>query len=521
MTGVALGSMLPGTADAVSVADFRCSEQEGNILRYDCTVETTTSESVRIKFWEDGTTEFRYSAATPAGTDHEATIWGLKPGTRYRYTVESGGVDAPTTRFFTTDELGEEFGPPFADLEIRTSTRPSATPWTEYVLVNLNCGSATHYYIVFDTDGNVVWYDAPDQNQTIVAFNTTAEDTIIGITGSQRLHELAWDGTRLNDLDMGASGECDDGRGPCPHHDIIREGGSVWAVTSRVSEGEYDSPGLSGCEEKDDFIVDGFHQFDDTGPWSTLADWRLDEDFGYTPDADMGPNYDPAGPSPRCAPNSWNDILGLPDGSGGFEPPIDYTHINAFHVEGDTVYLSIFNWSQVLTVDAPSKSILWRFHGTDPDYSDFATPVSISPSVVENDTSSISGHHHLSTNADGTFQMYNNQQFPDHTRVLRMNLDTKTWQAEITEVFTMVNDDNGTYVNPSPLTCPQVGSAYNLGDGSRVLAPCASIGSVAELDQNDGTSSMGPVWYGAVTCNGEPVDPPDFYRAIPLDNLDP
>ncbi len=505
---------LPSVAFATTYDDFRCVEQVGNVLRYTCTA-TTSSDRVRVKFWLDGTTDYRYSAYSEPGTDHSFTIWGLKPGTRYRYTVASATDEAPTSRVFTTDALDEEFGPPFDDMVIRTSTRPGGSPWTNYVLFNVACGSIGQNYVIIDREGDVVWYEKPG-NESITAFTLTDTGTLLGIVGNEFLHEISLDGTVLRELDMAPNGECTRGLGPCPHHDIVRDGEHIWAVTSHVDYESYDAMGLTGCEDKTAYIIDGFTSVHDDDPWSVDEAWQMDTDFGYEPDLDLGPDFDPSVPIPKCSPNSWNGTLEYEG-----KPPIDYTHINTFWVRDEFVWVSNFNWDQMVKLHAPSRTTAWKFHSDDPDYSDFAVPINVSPTITANNTASIVGFHHIFTWEDDTMQMYNNQQTPNYTRVIRVKFDEATMQATLQEAFTMVDDSGGTYVSPRPLTCTQVGSAYNMGDGSHVLAPCASLGSVAELDRNDGTWTDGPLWYAAVTCDGRPVGPPDFYRAIPLDTLDP
>lgn len=526
--GFLAGLTLPNASQAATFGDFVCTEQPGNVLRYECTAQTS-ADSARIEFWEDGTADYRYSRWSEVGTEHSWTIWGLKAGTTYQYRVEALGPPASESalvRSFTTDELGREFGPPFSGLEARVSTRPGATPWTEYVLANIECDTPNEYYIIFDVEGNVVWYEAPDSSRGVTALNYDFENqTVMGITGTILPHEIALDGTRVREVNYMDWFDCSNGPGPCPHHDVFRDStsGITWVTTGRLDEVNFGPSGLDTCEDKNAYVVDGWDRLDDD--WTTVEQtWELTTHFGYNPDVDMGPRYDPKSPVPKCKPGSWSGSLGWfnPE-TGSYEPPIDFSHVNAFHAEDPYLYISLFNWDQMIKVDPATNTIMWRLHGTDPAYSDFATPITIAPSIVANDTTIVSGHHHMITNPDGTFQFFNNQQFQEkyYARVARMELDTKTWVATMTEAFTMVDDDDGTYVNPEPLQCSQVGSGYNLGDGSRVLAPCAAQGYILELDQPDGTWSNGPVWSMHLTCDGMPVKVPSLYRAVPIPTLDP
>jgi hypothetical protein len=123
---------------------------------------------------------------------------------------------------------------------------------------------------------------------------------------------------------------------------------------------------------------------------------------------------------------------------------------------------------------------------------------------------------------DGRLQAFNNQAdigIP-RTRVIRVRLDEVAMTATLEEAFTMVDDDDGTYVAPTALGCNQLGSAFTVGDGSHVVASCGSNGVIAELDQADGTTDQGPVWFMELTCEADTLRPPNLYRAVPLETLD-
>lgn len=510
-------AIIPARVLAAGFGELSCVEQEGNLLRYTCTAETPEA-SARITFWEQGSPEVRRTAWSDPGSVHSFTLWGLAPASTYEYRVElldSYIIPGPVVRSFTTDALGAESLPPFADLGVRVSTRSGMDPWTEYVLLNLECRSSSQYLVILNQEGEIVWYQAPAAIGSVTGLHFTADQTIVAIYNDAQIQEWSLDGQLLRSRVYNCAG----GSGPCPHHDVFTEGSEVWTLTGQVAE--YPAVGLSGCEEKTGYVVDGIDRLD--ADLETVESFRMDIDFGYLPHEDMGPRFDPATPVPRCEASTWAGTLQWEDpASGGISEPIDYLHANALMWSGGALYLSSYAFHQIIKLDPTTRSVLWRLHGMEPDYSDFATPIAVAAGVVDSDETALNGMHHLSMLPDGRIQAYNNQRdAPMPSRVVRLAIDEKAAQVTLTEVFALVDDDGGSYVDPQPLSCDQVGSAYTLGDGSRVLANCGSAGTVSELDQPDGSMAAGPVWHMELSCAGSPLIAPSIYRALPIDSLDP
>ncbi len=508
-------------AMAASFGPFTCVEQAGNVLRYTCTAETS-SDQARVVFWPAGSADTRATAWSPVAEQHSFTLWGLRPATTYEYRIETLGPPsaASVTRSFTTDALDSEFGAPFADLGVRTSTRPGGpTPYTQYVLVNAGCASDRQYMIILDNEGQVVWYQAATRPGDISAVSFTPQHTLLAVVEDVAIEEWSLDGTLLRAREYNVDGACDRGQGPCPHHDALRVGDDTWTITGEVAE--YPAVGLSGCATKTGYVVDGFQRLDaDFEPTELI---RLDTDLGLGPDVTMGPRFDPAVPTPRCEGSTWGGVLGWYDaGSGQTVAPIDYAHANALEVSGNYLYVSLWQFYTVIKVDLTTRRLVWQLHGTSDAFSDFAVPMAVSPSVVASATSTMNGTHHVSIMPDGRLQAFNNQAdigIP-RTRVIRVRLDEVAMTATLEEAFTMVDDDDGTYVAPTALGCNQLGSAFTVGDGSHVVASCGSNGVIAELDQADGTTDQGPVWFMALTCEADTLRPPNLYRAVPLETLD-
>lgn len=500
---------------------FTCVEQAQNVLRYTCTA-STSADQARVVFWERGSAETRATEWSPVGESHTFTLWGLRPETTYEYRIEALGPPgtSSSTRSFTTDALDVEFGAPFAEFGARTSTRPGGPePFTQYVLVNAGCDTDRQYLVILDREGYVVWYQAPTRVGDLSAITFTPDHTVLAVVDDVALEEWSLDGTLVRAREYNVDGSCMRGAGPCPHHDALRVGDETWVLTGQVED--YPAVGLSGCATKTGYVIDGVHRLD--ADLQTIDQLRLDTDLGLGPDVTMGPRFNPAEPTPRCEGSTWSGVLGWYDASrGDTVAPIDYAHANALDVSGDFLYVSLWQFYTIIKVDLTTRRLVWQLHGTLDAFSDFAVPMSVAPTVVESATSTINGTHHVSIMPDGRLQAFNNQAdigIP-RTRVVRIRLDEVAMTATLEEAFTMVDDDAGTYATPAALGCSQLGSAFTVGDGSRVVASCGSSGAIAELDQPDGTTSAGPVWYMELTCGADTLRPPNLYRAVPIESLD-
>lgn len=500
---------LAPTAAALTVDPPACSVQPDNLLRFDCVAATDTPARVRVKFWPEGSAAQSATPWSGRGTSHARTVWGLTESRTYRAFAEaSDPVTGATARSsvvtFTTSAL---IGPPFDDFTLRAATRPGGAATVAHVLAPVGCGGAPETLVIADAAGEVVWYQAlPSGGQLVSAVETIRGGVLVQVD-RRFLYEIAYDGTVVRTIDYGAAGECTFGHGPCPHHELRREGGQTWVGIAEEDATSYDALGLSGCAAKRRYAIDGFRRYDPA--WSATRDWWLD-DYGWWPDVDPGPHFDPAAPTPGCEGAYWSDTLGDPDA------PIDPTHVNAFDIEpGPAAIVSVSGFDQVARIDLAAGVVDWTLHATEAGWSSFATPISVDPSIVANRAARFSGQHHVQW-VDGRLLMLDNVGAA-YTRAMVIDLDEVAGVATIEEVYTLADDDGGTWSSPAGMRCANRGSAYPLPSGT-VLATCASAGTVLELDVPDGSTTAGPLWSLEATCSAGGVS--GFYRSLPVERLE-
>lgn len=505
---------LAPSAEALTVSSIDCVQHVDNVLRYDCEVETSPGQ-IRLRV-RDGALGFvRVTDATAEGTTHRVTVYGLEAASTYTVDVigrDSGAfswglVPGSDDTFTTGDLFGMAGVAPFNQLMVRTSVRSGAVPRTSRVLTSVECGGV-EAAVVFDQDGDVQWYEILDASNLSVIESSPMGGVIVD-EGQRSIREITFDGQTRKTYDFGPAGECEGGLGPCPHHEVAPTFDGTYVLDATLDEVSYGSWGLSGCMTKSSYAIDGVTLLDRN--WTTVLDeWTLDGDFGYDLDLDLGPNTNPAVPVPSCT-SWWGGVLGAKDA------PIDPIHINAFALDGDLVTASLQGWDQIAQLDLATRTVRWRLHMTDPAYSDFDVPARISPTVTENATVGMVGQHHLSWQPDGSLLMLDNKG-GTHARAMGVNLNEVSGLATILRVWTLVDDDGGTYINPTPMSCPIRGSAFGIGPG-RVLATCAEEAAVMELDAVDGSWAAGPAWYLEASCmfTGGPAG--GFYRVLPLEDF--
>ena len=497
------------TAAALTVASPVCTVQADNLLRFDCVTSTDAPARLRVKFWPDGTAAQTPTPWSSRGTSHTRTAWGLRSSRTYRAFAEaSDPVTGATARSsvitFVTPALT---GPPFDDLTLRAAARPGGAETVSYVLAPMGCSGAPETLIIADADGEVVWYEELPGGGDLVSAVETIRGGVLVQVDRRFLYEIAYDGTLVRTIDYGAAGECTLGQGPCPHHELRREGGQTWVGLAEEDAWSYGALGLSGCLGKRRYAIDGFRRYDPA--WAATTDWWLD-DYGWWPDTDPGPFFDPAAPTPGCEGAYWSGTLGDPDA------PIDTTHVNAFDIEpGPAAIVSVSGFDQVARIDLAAGVVDWTLHATEAAWSSFATPISVDPSIIANRAARFSGQHHVQW-VDGRLLMLDNVGAA-YTRVLAIGLDEVAGVATMEQAYTLVDDDGGTWSSPAGMRCANRGSAYRLPSGT-VLATCASAGTVLELDAADGTTTAGPLWSLEASCSAGGIN--GFYRALPVARLE-
>ena len=502
-------ALFAGTGHAATVDAFSCAAQPDNTLRLDCQGTTSDPVRARVRYWEAGSGRADTTPWGPSQTVHDTVLWGLKGGRSYSAVLQiqdpktMSMVNGPVVSVTTVAPTE----PPFDSLILRHSVRPGATPTTPYVVIPVGCMASEALVIVDTADGEVVWYQAlPDGGATVTAIAPRGQGGLLVSVDQRALYEIALDGTITRSIDFGAAGECTGGTGPCPHHEVLQAGGSTWVMTTIEDSASYDPMGLSGCPFKRRYVVDQIRRYD--AAWATLDTWSL-ADFGYAPDVDPGPDFDPASPSPGCSGAYWQGVMGTPDA------PIDWTHTNAMDIQpGPTAYLSVAQWNQVAKVDLATSSRVWTLHGMDPAYSSFDVPLAVSPSILENDDSRFRGQHHVQWHRGALWMLDNSG--GSRTRALRIALDEVGMTGEITDVYTVVDDDGGSYAKPAGMRCSSRGNADPLPSGN-VLSSCPGAQATMELDASDGTVAAGPVWFIEATCAFSSAW--GFYRTAPLSAL--
>ena len=507
-----VGWLLAPTAhgQALEFLDVSCAPQATNVLRADCHVTTDVDTRVRIVFREAGTKREHRSPSSGGVADHDLVIWGLKADRVYEYWAEarvhgSTWYSSAVSTFATQELIGPGSPAPFDNLEIRHTVRPGATPEARLVAIDVECGSDLAA-IVFDArDGEIVWYDTIP-NELVTAVHVTGGGHLVLQTDMRNIYEWSWDGSRI-DYDLAPGGECENGDGPCLHHEMLFRRGEIFTLMAYRDDSTYGPAGLDGCMGKSSYALDEVWVFDRT--WSKVLDtWSLDTDLGYFPDGDLGPNFNPGLPFPSCSSGYWSGVL------GGVSP-IDPLHVNAIALDGGSMYVSIPHFDQVIRFDMTAGAMEWRLHGSDAAYSDFP-PMTVSPSILENARTSFKGQHHLSSRSDGMLQMFDNNG-GSWSRVLAVDVDAAAGTAQIERVWTLADDDGGKYVSPSAQRCNNRSGGYELTPDV-VLATCSAEGSVSELDADDGTTAA-PVWFWEASCSNTGRAAGGIYRGVPVRSL--
>lgn len=493
-----------GTAPSTPPMDLQCTEQADNVLRFDCTAVTTATARARYRH---DTTKVEHVGPWVEGGPW--TLWGLEAGATYHVQLEAlvDGV-VQDTDAATTLQVGQALGPsrpaPFDQLTIRAATRPGGSPPVSYVAAPVQCGP-DQAVVVVNSAGDLVWYQHVPSG-TVTGMGVTEEGLLQLGLDARTVTTWTMDGQIAHEVDYGAEA-CDSGVGPCPHHDVMQSADGYWALEA-VLDADNGASGLSGCEDKTEYAVDHLVRYDDDGlRQQTIA---FDLDLGYEPDVDLGPNHDPDKPDPACESSYYGGVLGDPD------PPISYTHTNALWIDDSGLYASLKQWDQLLAIDPDDSSLVWRLHASDPDYSDFATPIGVAPSIVDNAEARFANQHHVTRLDQGWLQILDNLG-GSGSRVLRISLDEAGSTALIEEAYAVVDDDDGTWQAPSLLSCPNRGSAYAMETG--VLTACPDVATVVFLDQPDGTVTAGPAWSVAFHCGENTAV--GLYRAPPLATLWP
>jgi hypothetical protein len=232
------------------------------------------------------------------------------------------------------------------------------------------------------------------------------------------------------------------------------------------------------CDDTARFVDDGWVVLDDT--YAITDEHNLMADYDYDPTVDPGPGATGLASRPSaCSSDIWNGTF---DGAWGI---IDWTHVNALTASqfgsDEVLTASLKEWDQILRFDASTGDLQWRLSGRagDSDW-DLGKDSSITGS------DSFSGQHDVHAIDEDVLMLFDNRGDSAGSRVLEISLDTPTDTATIDKSWAMVNAAG------NPVTCGVEGSAELVPDSDHVLAMCAELRIVSELDDPSGSSGGSP-----------------------------
>ncbi len=428
------------------------------------------------------------------------TLYNFQPGTTYYYKVRVGGARSRISAcgvLTTTLAATPTIPPDLANLDIEFS-KPGDPPATKYVIMETgDCGrrpsgvDATDYLLALDVEHeSIVWYlDVPatsgisgaETNGWRYQPATTATAGLLLVMVDHRyLYEWSFDGTELQRYDFAPNGECDNGTGPCVHHDVYRS-----EVTGRThvlasAQTAIDSTGTAwdaACAGTGSlFVDDGIITLAEDG--TVYSDYSLMNDYGFDPIDYGGPNAAPlAGMGKACNALQYHEDFEF--------DAIDWTHVNSIAASSfgtaEVLDVSLKAWDAVLRFDASTGTRLWTLasNSTDGDFLsiDLATGIAGETTFAD--------QHDVHEVSENELMMFDNRGDSTGARVLRLALDYPGGTATIDRNWVVV-DEAGT-----PLSCPVEGSGQEVPgtDGEHVLANCNDENTIVEL--SDGTGATG------------------------------
>jgi hypothetical protein len=304
----------------------------------------------------------------------------------------------------------------------------------------------------------------------------------------QFLYEWTLDGRQTNLFDSAPGGECDGtvgAMGPCVHHDAFTSDftGNTYVLSTAVTDmdqtGTVWAEGDFACEDSR-FLDDGIHVLDPS--FGVVGTHHLMADYGYDPTVDGGPAALMHAARPTgCFSDNWEHSF---DPSFGL---IDWTHINSVSASsfgGTEVFdISLKEWSQIIRFDATTGDLLWTLSADD-DYTDW----NVRKFPILEGASIFIGQHDVHATSDTTIMLYDNRGDPGSTRVLELELDSKTSEATIRKSWALVNGLG------DPITCGVEGTGqYVPGTKSdHVLAICGERFTISELSDATGATGTPP-----------------------------
>lgn len=516
-----------GSAGATTIQSRDCYVQANNLMRFDCHVELSNSDTVRIGFRPQAGGSWTWSGWR-TGQVVDIVLYNFQPDVAYEYKVQvAAGPVSPAVNLPATPTLPADLG----DLNLVFTKRGGEWQSAYVIFDTKDCKGAASYLVAVQVDGEyIAWYqdiaaETSIPGAEIHGWSYSAENTMLVIVDQQEIHEWAWDGSATWSI-TGMAADCAGApgdQGPCPHHDAFRnpDNGRTYVLTGTedATLAPADCPPFQGtpCETAfDTFVDDGFQEF----PPPHWSEHTLMGDMGYDPSLDDGPD------DPDCGSSYWG---------GTFEaatPALDWTHVNSVFAsqEGlfDLVTLSSRQWDEVIRYNASTRSVMWKLNGSqEPGYGDFSI---VNDSGILSGEADFGGQHHV-TESNGRLLMFDNRthRTVGGARVIELDPDTGTSVATITKSWEM----------RLPTLLTQLDCTSGLGSavyvpgtyGNSVLAVCGHQTDIQEIDEHDGMRTLDPTLDikldadptgGWDTCRSGPLATSPgihWYRAWPLDRL--
>ena len=432
------------------------------------------------------------------------TLYNFLPDTAYYYRVRVGSGATARSRcgiLETTAVPTPTIPTALAYLNIRYAK--SGVPLdTKYVLLETDdCGAAggaiggaTNYVVVLDAENEaIVWYldvaaaagllGGSSSGFRYARGATATADSIVMAIAHRYVFEFGFDGTTVGSHDFGnAACEGSGAEGPCLHHDVAKSEatGDVYALAGRLSPTTTtDTPWEDACGTDTQFVDDGFQVLDST--FADAGQLYLMADAGYDPAVDPGPNgtRSPGRPG-ACSEGTWERLFDAPDGV------IDWTHANSVAPSSfggsEVIDVSLKEWNQVLRFDASTGELIWRLSDRRVD-SDWGT-VSVATGVVGPAT--FSDQHDVHAIGATTLLMLDNQGDSAGARALQLRLQSAPRTSVIEKAWAVVSGAGG------QLGCGTEGTAQMIPGSENVLATCAGVTVIVELDDPTGNAGTPP-----------------------------
>ncbi len=424
-----------------------CIVQADNVLRYDCVASSEKATGLIVSVWE-GSTPLRTLPSRPSAKEHRFVAYGMPPASEIRLVVETDdGQQVDTT--LVTQAL-----PPV--LESVVSVQGAAD--LSYLLTLDPCtlGGAV---LMLDSLGRVHWYhvfgDATHSGPggAVDGLALTNRDSVLVVTGKDRLREVGFDGEVRADLQLG--------RGDFPqplHHDLYWGDHHVYALDAAVHD-----------LDNGHVVVDGVTVFD--------------HDLAVTARLDLSDHLAPEASGP-AAFSYWNEV---------FPGATDWSHGNSVVQDGDDLLLSFRHLDAVISVEANPDAedfggLNWRLTGSgaSPLMSDFTW-------VDGGQGVGFTGQHHVSMSAEGRLMMFDNAALQAASSGLEVALHPG--QAEITRRW------------PLQRVCAVQGGMVSVGDGALLTCGDARFAALIDAASNE-------TWRLSIDCPTGVVGP--LSRVLPV-----